>query len=108
MKGPRRMTVGLPVMRTTGTHDRVRIVPRHDGETLLARTRAVESYTATNPNAYARAPTDQVPPVVVMHNKAPQWNEATQSYVLNFGGRVTLASVKNFQLVHGAHIGLVD
>jgi len=25
---------------------------------------------------------------------------ATQSYVLNFGGRVTEASVKNFQLVH--------
>jgi len=35
-----------------------------------------------------------------MHNKAPVWNEDTQSYVLNFHGRVTQASVKNFQVVH--------
>ena len=28
------------------------------------------------------------------------WNEDTQSYVLNFHGRVTQASVKNFQIVH--------
>ena len=30
----------------------------------------------------------------------PVWNEETQSYVLNFHGRVTQASVKNFQIVH--------
>lgn len=35
-----------------------------------------------------------------MHNKAPVWNDDTQSYVLNFHGRVTQASVKNFQIVH--------
>ena len=28
------------------------------------------------------------------------WNEDSQSYVLNFHGRVTQASVKNFQIVH--------
>ena len=28
------------------------------------------------------------------------WNEDSQSYVLNFHGRVTHASVKNFQIVH--------
>lgn len=33
-------------------------------------------------------------------NKSPTWNEQTQSYVLNFHGRVTQASVKNFQIVH--------
>jgi tubby-related protein 1 len=38
--------------------------------------------------------------ILKLHNKAPQWNEETQSYVLNFNGRVTLASVKNFQIVH--------
>lgn len=32
-------------------------------------------------------------------NKQPQWNDNTQSYVLNFHGRVTVASVKNFQLI---------
>ena len=54
-----------------------------------------------------------------LHNKTPVWNEGmkfkydldvkqmllflkleTQSYVLNFHGRVTQASVKNFQVVH--------
>lgn len=38
--------------------------------------------------------------VVELHNKTPVWNDETQSYVLNFHGRVTQASVKNFQLIH--------
>lgn len=38
--------------------------------------------------------------VIELHNKAPVWNDDTQSYVLNFHGRVTQASVKNFQIVH--------
>lgn len=38
--------------------------------------------------------------VVELHNKTPVWNDDTQSYVLNFHGRVTQASVKNFQLIH--------
>jgi hypothetical protein len=37
--------------------------------------------------------------LVVLRNKAPRWNEALGAYCLNFGGRVTVASVKNFQLV---------
>jgi tubby-related protein 1 len=38
--------------------------------------------------------------ILELHNKTPVWNEDTQSYVLNFHGRVTQASVKNFQIVH--------
>lgn len=38
--------------------------------------------------------------IIELHNKAPVWNDETQSYVLNFHGRVTQASVKNFQIVH--------
>lgn len=34
-----------------------------------------------------------------MVNKPPKWNETVGAYVLNFNGRVTMASVKNFQLV---------
>ncbi|KAL3148571.1 hypothetical protein ABBQ38_014004 [Trebouxia sp. C0009 RCD-2024] len=37
--------------------------------------------------------------MVVMANKAPRWNEQLGAYCLNFNGRVTHASVKNFQLV---------
>lgn len=35
----------------------------------------------------------------VLVNKPPKWNDQVGAYVLNFNGRVTQASVKNFQLV---------
>ncbi|KAF2363616.1 Tubby C-terminal [Trinorchestia longiramus] len=34
----------------------------------------------------------------MMHNKAPLWNENSQVYQLDFGGRVTQESAKNFQI----------
>ena len=34
----------------------------------------------------------------VLKNKAPRWHEHLQCWCLNFHGRVTVASVKNFQL----------
>ena len=36
--------------------------------------------------------------IVTLQNKTPLWNEESNSYVLNFNGRVTVASVKNFQI----------
>jgi tubby-related protein 1 len=36
---------------------------------------------------------------VYLINNPPRWNEQVGAYVLNFNGRVTMASVKNFQLV---------
>lgn len=37
---------------------------------------------------------------IVMKNKEPYYNMETNSYSLNFNGRVTTPSVKNFQLIH--------
>ncbi|XP_064948029.1 tubby-like F-box protein 6 isoform X2 [Musa acuminata AAA Group] len=37
--------------------------------------------------------------MLVLKNKAPRWHEQLQCWCLNFRGRVTVASVKNFQLV---------
>ncbi|PON96656.1 F-box domain containing protein [Trema orientale] len=37
--------------------------------------------------------------LLVLRNKAPRWHEQLQCWCLNFNGRVTVASVKNFQLV---------
>ncbi|KAI0225784.1 Tubby- protein 3 [Massospora cicadina] len=73
-KGPRKMT--RPEFR-----------PSCDSESL------VEKYHAQNDDR-----------LLVLRNKAPQWSEETQSYVLNFSGRVTLASVKNFQIVHNSDL----
>ncbi len=37
---------------------------------------------------------------IVLHNKPPIWNETSQVYQLDFGGRVTQESAKNFQIEH--------
>ncbi|XP_078094540.1 tubby protein-like [Mustelus asterias] len=80
-KGPRKMTVIIPGMNLDG--ERVCIRPKNEHETLLTRWQ--------NKN---------MENIIELHNKAPVWNEDTQSYVLNFHGRVTQASVKNFQIIH--------
>ncbi|KAM6398969.1 LOW QUALITY PROTEIN: tubby-related protein 1 [Rhynochetos jubatus] len=82
-KGPRKMTVIIPGMNAD--NERVPIRPRNDNDGLLMRWQ--------NKN---------MDNVIELHNKAPVWNDETQSYVLNFHGRVTHASVKNFQIVHGS------
>jgi len=37
--------------------------------------------------------------LVLLESRVPVWNQRTESYVLNFHGRATLASSKNLQLV---------
>ena len=48
---------------------------------------------------------DQKDGMLVLKNKAPRWHEQLQCWCLNFHGRVTIASVKNFQLVASAENG---
>ncbi|XP_064474099.1 tubby-related protein 4-like isoform X2 [Ornithodoros turicata] len=46
-------------------------------------------------------PPQKPPPLYrefLLHNKAPIWNEVSQVYQLDFGGRVTQESAKNFQI----------
>ncbi|XP_076969995.1 tubby protein homolog isoform X3 [Tamandua tetradactyla] len=81
-KGPRKMSVIVPGMNMV--HERVSVRPRNEHETLLARWQ--------NKNTES---------IIELQNKTPVWNDDTQSYVLNFHGRVTQASVKNFQIIHG-------
>ncbi|KAK3138284.1 hypothetical protein QOZ80_5AG0366840 [Eleusine coracana subsp. coracana] len=45
------------------------------------------------------------PSFLDLKNKAPRWHEHLQCWCLNFHGRVTVASVKNFQLVATAGTG---
>ncbi|XP_040886091.1 tubby-related protein 3 isoform X1 [Toxotes jaculatrix] len=80
-KGPRKMTVIIPGMNMN--FERVPVRPQNEQESLLSRW---HSHSLDN--------------LIELHNKAPVWNDDTQSYVLNFHGRVTQASVKNFQIVH--------
>ncbi|CAH0729304.1 unnamed protein product, partial [Brenthis ino] len=58
--------------------------------------------TATSSNAPENRSTRRQ---LVMHNKAPMWNENSQVYQLDFGGRVTQESAKNFQIeYHGKQV----
>ncbi|KAM9409950.1 LOW QUALITY PROTEIN: tubby-related protein 1-like [Pholidichthys leucotaenia] len=81
IKGPRRMTVVIPGMNKD--NERVALRPRSDCDGLLIRhqNRRMEN-------------------LIALRNKTPVWNEETASHVLNFNGRVTQASIKNFQIVH--------
>ncbi|CAK8697118.1 unnamed protein product [Clavelina lepadiformis] len=80
-KGPRKMTVVIPGMNVS--HERVKFKPIHERESILSRWQ--------NKN---------MENLIELSNKTPVWNEDTQSYVLNFRGRVTQASIKNFQIIH--------
>lgn len=81
LKGPRKMTALIPAIQKDGNP--VVFKPELEKDTILERYRV-----------------GQAKDLVVLHNKPPQWNEDTRSYVLNFSGRVTVASVKNFQIIH--------
>ncbi|GFP80199.1 tubby-like F-box protein 5 [Phtheirospermum japonicum] len=56
-------------------------------------------------SAQSKESLTRVSSALVLKNKAPRWHEQLQCWCLNFKGRVTVASVKNFQLVAG---GAVD
>ncbi|XP_076597993.1 tubby-related protein 3-like [Chaetodon auriga] len=88
MKGPRRMTVVIPGM--SKDNERVAVRPRNECDGLLIRhqNRRMEN-------------------IIELHNKTPVWNEETASHVLNFNGRVTQASIKNFQIVHSKDLDYI-
>ncbi|KAE8699491.1 Tubby-like F-box protein 11 [Hibiscus syriacus] len=47
----------------------------------------------------SRPLSEQKDEMLVLRNKSPRWHEQLQCWCLNFNGRVTVASVKKFQLV---------
>ncbi|KAM7434055.1 hypothetical protein ABFA07_015779 [Porites harrisoni] len=94
-KGPRRMTVILPAMEERVVDQqkipmRIPVRPLTDADGLLERYK-----------------NKRMENLLELHNKTPVWNDDTQSYVLNFHGRVTQASVKNFQIVLDADVDYI-
>ncbi|XP_043932081.1 tubby-related protein 1 [Protopterus annectens] len=87
-KGPRKMTVIIPGMNSDS--ERVPIRPRSENDGLLMKWQYKNMEN-----------------LIELHNKTPVWNDESQSYVLNFHGRVTQASVKNFQIVHSNDIDYI-
>lgn len=84
-KGPRQMHVLVPrVDDATGKRGQWK-QDQEDSEMLIT--------------AFKNSDHPRQKEVMALENKKPSWNEELRAYVLNFGGRVTVASVKNFQLV---------
>jgi len=84
-KGPRKMTVALPSVDSTGQP----ALFTHTGEQngLEAAMGEGDVANEVKKNVYC------------LVNRAPKWSERVAAYTLDFKGRVTMASVKNFQLV---------
>lgn len=79
-RGPRKMTACIPAVDANGTP---LFRPTSETDTLIDRVKGER----------------MLDDLLIMYNKPPRWNEELNAYCLNFNGRVTEASVKNFQLV---------
>ena len=82
-RGPRKMQVALPAV-----DENDRIVTWRSGQK-----------DSTQDDMLQRMKDRNLRDLIYLINKPPRWNEQVGAYVLNFNGRVTMASVKNFQLV---------
>lgn len=76
--GPGRMAAALPRVNAAGSATVFR--PREEEDSLAAAAAREEGA------------------VMYLRNKRPQWDERLKSHVLDFKGRVTQSSVKNFQM----------
>lgn len=83
-RGPRKMKVIVPNVDEQG--NRTVLKPTTIEDTMIERYKAGK----------------ECDDVQVLKNKQPKWNDQVGAYVLNFNGRVTRASVKNFQLCNVA------
>lgn len=112
LKGPRQMTIVIPSIDEEGVPKEIR--PTIETETILSKWRRIENEMISIRKNMKRQSSvnlseaeDQVPKVEIsteniikLENKKPVWNAELRSYALNFNGRVTVPSVKNFQIVH--------
>jgi len=81
-KGPRKMRIAIPSVR----EDKAEFTEwTHESLKSSKMVQALKSVSTKD--------------MVIMLNKPPRWNAKKKAYMLDFKGRVTRSSVKNFQLV---------
>lgn len=66
---------------------------------LRCSSQGESAYDKSVDNSKMKKPESAASGHTILRNKAPRWHEHLQCWCLNFHGRVTVASVKNFQLV---------
>ncbi|TYJ14250.1 hypothetical protein E1A91_A10G105500v1 [Gossypium mustelinum] len=107
-RGPRRMhcvlhSIPVSAIQEGGTAPTPLALPQFFDEQLSP----LPSSKGKQPLMDTSSPSPAVTPLfspgsgepLTLKNKAPRWHEQLQCWCLNFKGRVTVASVKNFQLV---------
>eukprot|EP00658_Telonema_sp_P-2_P003898 TRINITY_DN11458_c0_g2_i1.p1 TRINITY_DN11458_c0_g2~~TRINITY_DN11458_c0_g2_i1.p1 ORF type:complete len:357 (-),score=84.16 TRINITY_DN11458_c0_g2_i1:436-1506(-) len=86
-KGPRKMTVALPLVNDQGQ------------AALFTQSKDSPDVPSLEAAVGEDGNVENVENVFCLVNRAPKWSERLAAYTLDFRGRVTMASVKNFQLV---------
>mmetsp|Transcript_25248 Transcript_25248/g.30517 ORF Transcript_25248/g.30517 Transcript_25248/m.30517 type:complete len:884 (+) Transcript_25248:485-3136(+) len=112
---PRVMDVCIPKINEDGSECEwrryIRTNPGVDGNRMLSRFKQLqerlnnhEQQQGANQDGDAAAGDEGAAPtpgdfgLLALQNRPPWWNIELGAFVLNFGGRVSVASVKNFQL----------
>lgn len=111
-RGPRRMHCAMHSIPASSL-DPNGIVPGHpellprsleDSFRSISFSKRIDSSTEFNSsrfsdNIHKDDEHDEKDIPLILKNKVPRWHEQLQCWCLNFRGRVTVASVKNFQLI---------
>ncbi|VFQ76332.1 unnamed protein product [Cuscuta campestris] len=115
-RGPRRMqcvmqSIPASALGAGGTAPgQQELCPRPADDSFRSKSSGPTTTTAATEFSSARFSGESDPAMrpLVLKNKAPRWHEQLQCWCLNFRGRVTVASVKNFQLIAAAASGSGD
>lgn len=116
-RGPRKMQVAIP-----GVDENNEVIPfipsgrpstysppkRKSSFSLFGGGGGAEDTLSNGDDLLARIKDRNFRNLAYFINKPPRWNDQVGAYVLNFNGRVTMASVKNFQLVDPDEINDVN
>lgn len=86
---------GRPELLPRSLEDSFRSISSLDHSTEFSSSRFLETVRPVGDDG---ADGSKLGPLV-LKNKSPRWHEQLQCWCLNFRGRVTVASVKNFQLI---------
>ncbi|CAH2072419.1 unnamed protein product [Thlaspi arvense] len=95
-RGPRKMQCVMDTIPTSAMEHRG--LASQPSEFPFLGTRSTFSRSQSRPLLRSGSSHLKEPPLV-LSNKTPRWHEQLRCWCLNFHGRVTVASVKNFQLV---------
>ncbi|CAH8392011.1 unnamed protein product [Eruca vesicaria subsp. sativa] len=99
-RGPRKMQCVMDTIPTSAMEPRGVSSEPSEFPFLGGTTRSTFSRSQSKPSRSGSSHLRETP--LVLSNKTPRWHEQLRCWCLNFHGRVTVASVKNFQLVAAA------